>query len=73
MNDNLRNQELLTIDLTAKILSVNKETLRRWDRNGKLKAVRIGERRHVGDRRYRKLDIIDYLAKINSAEHKKAK
>ncbi len=73
MDNELRNQTLLTLELTADILSVSKETLRRWDRSGKLKAVRVGERRGVGDRRYRKLDIIDYLARINSAPYKKVK
>ena len=47
-------EELLTIQETADILKVHVETLRRWDRSGKLKAVKINER---GDRRYRKEDI----------------
>lgn len=38
----------------AEMLGVNPETLRRWDRNGKLKAIIISKR---GDRRYRKEDI----------------
>jgi excisionase family DNA binding protein len=46
--------QLLTIRQVAKVLSVHIETLRRWDNDGKLKAVRIGNR---GDRRYKKEDI----------------
>lgn len=46
--------QLLKIREAAGMLSVNPETLRRWDRNGRLKAVRIGKR---GDRRYKKEDI----------------
>lgn len=46
--------ELLKIRQAAQILNVNPETLRRWDRNGRLKAVRIGKR---GDRRYKKEEI----------------
>lgn len=45
---------LLKIREAAEMLSVNPETLRRWDRSGKLKAIIISKR---GDRRYRKEDI----------------
>ena len=31
---------IFTLDETADLLKVNKETLRRWDRSGKLKAKR---------------------------------
>ena len=48
--------QLLTIDEAAKLLSVSKMTLYRWDLNGILKKVEIG-----GKRRYRKSDI-DRLA-----------
>ena len=47
-------QKLLKIREAAEILSVNPETLRRWDRSGKLKAVIISKR---GDRRYKEEDI----------------
>ncbi len=49
--------KLLRIREVAAMLSINPETLRRWDRLGKLKAVRIGNRRGVGDRRYKLEDI----------------
>ncbi len=54
-------EELLTLKQAAQILKVNEQTLRRWDIEGRLKAVRIGSRRGVGDRRYRPEDIKDYL------------
>jgi excisionase family DNA binding protein len=41
--------KLLTIRQAAEILNVHVETLRRWDKAGKLKAIRVNER---GDRRY---------------------
>ncbi len=65
MNPNI--EELLTIEQAAKILNVNAQTLRRWDKQGILKAVRVGTRRGVGDRRYRKQDIEAYI----SRKHKK--
>ncbi|XOU93991.1 MAG: MerR family transcriptional regulator [Candidatus Kerfeldbacteria bacterium] len=40
---------LLTIDQVSKIFSIHPNTLRNWDKTGKLKAVRIGVRK---DRRY---------------------
>ena len=55
------NLELLTLEESAKILKVHPGTLRRWDREGILKAVRIGTRRGLGDRRYRKEEIENYI------------
>lgn len=54
--------ELLTINQVAQMLKVHPETLRRWDNEGRLKAVRVGSRRSVGDRRYRKEDIESYIS-----------
>jgi len=59
--------ELLTLEEVAKKLKISKATLRRWDNQGKLKAVRIGTRSHpdnpnaIGDRRYRKQDVEKYI------------
>ncbi len=44
--------QLLTVDEAARLLSVSKMTLYRWDQNGILRKVEIG-----GKRRYRKSDI----------------
>lgn len=52
--------KLLKIREAAEILSVNPETLRRWDRSGKLKAIIISKR---GDRRYKEEDIINLINK----------
>ncbi len=49
---------LLSISSAAKLLEVSTETLRRWDRSGKFKAVRIGKRR-----KYRKIDILKIMNK----------
>ena len=48
--------QLISVDEAARLLSVSKMTLYRWDQNGILKKVEIG-----GKRRYRKSDI-DRLA-----------
>ncbi len=47
-------QKLLTIRQAAEVLNVHVETLRRWDRSGKLKAIRVNDR---GDRRYKSEDL----------------
>ena len=46
--------KLLTIRQAAEILNVHVETLRRWDKSGRLKAIIVNER---GDRRYKPKDI----------------
>lgn len=50
--------KLLKIREAAAILNVNPETLRRWDRSGKLKAIIISKR---GDRRYKENDIKKFI------------
>lgn len=50
--------KLLRIREAAEMLGVNPETLRRWDREGKLKAIIISPR---GDRRYRQEDLDNFL------------
>jgi len=60
---------LLRINEVAELLSIHPATLRRWDREGKLKTIRIGSRSHpgrknkndIGDRRYRQEDVEKYL------------
>lgn len=46
--------KLLWIKETAELLGVNPATLRKWDKEGKLPAIKISKR---GDRRYREKDI----------------
>lgn len=50
--------ELLTLQEACDLLKVHPNTLRQWDRNGTLPAIRIGAKRV---RRYKKEDIIKYL------------
>lgn len=52
--------KLLKIREAAEMLGVNPETLRRWDNDGKLKAIIISTR---GDRRYKKEDIERFIEK----------
>lgn len=51
--------EYLTLMQVAKLLQVHPNTLRNWDKNGQLKAVRIGVRKL---RRYKKEDILNLLS-----------
>lgn len=46
--------ELLTIKEAARLINVHPNTLRNWEREGKVEAVRIGTRR---DRRFLKASI----------------
>ncbi|HYG83398.1 MAG TPA: helix-turn-helix domain-containing protein [Verrucomicrobiae bacterium] len=50
--------EYLTIKQASEILQVHPNTLRNWDKNGLLKAVRIGVRK---DRRYKRQDVMKLL------------
>lgn len=52
--------EYLTLSEVSKLLKVHPNTLRNWDNNGTLKAIRIGERKI---RRYKKDDVIKFLEK----------
>lgn len=58
----MERSELLTINQVAKILGVMPPTIRRWDKSGKLKAIRIGNKKGVGERRYRREDIIKIMS-----------
>ena len=60
----IRLPRLLNINQVAKILGVVPTTLRRWDNSGKLKAIRIGNKKGVGERRYRREDIIKIMAQL---------
>lgn len=56
MNNDL--PEYLTLMQVADLLQVHPNTLRNWDKNGTLKAVRIGVRKI---RRYKKSDVLKML------------
>lgn len=50
--------EYLTLQEVSQMLKVHPNTLRTWDNNGTLKAVRIGAKKI---RRYRKVDIDNFV------------
>lgn len=50
--------KLLKIREAADLLGVNPETLRRWDNEGKLVAVKVSKR---GDRRYKPEDLKRFI------------
>lgn len=54
----MKRSKLLTINQVAKILGVVPTTLRRWDKSGKLKAIRVGNKKGIGERKYRREDVI---------------
>lgn len=60
-------QNLLNIRQACKILSVHPDTLRRWERDGKLTSIRIGPRK---DRRYRIADIYGLIDQTTSKTQK---
>jgi excisionase family DNA binding protein len=51
--------ELLTLTEACEMLKVHPNTLRQWDKNGVLPAIRIGTKRV---RRYRKQDIMKFIS-----------
>ena len=56
--------KLLKIREAAEMLGVNPETLRRWDRDGTFKAMRIGKRGH---RMYDESELLIKLRKQSSS------
>ena len=55
--------EYLTLPEVSQMLKVHPNTLRAWDKNGTLQAVRIGVKRI---RRYRKSDVDDFIRKSSN-------
>lgn len=52
--------EILTLKEACELLNCHPNTLRNWDNEGVLKAIRFGKR---GDRRYKKEDILALINK----------
>lgn len=50
--------EYLTLKEVTNLLKVHENTLRNWDREGRLKAIRIGGRKI---RRWKKEDVLKFL------------
>ena len=56
---------MLTVREVARLLNVHSNTVRRWSDRGILKAYRIT---HRGDRRFRREDIVNFLAELRVSE-----
>lgn len=52
--------KLLNIKQAAQLLGITPLTLRRWDKSGRLKAIRIGSGKH---RRYEENQLLDLIKK----------
>lgn len=50
--------EVLTIQQAATLLNCHPNTLRNWDNQGLIKAIRFGSR---GDRRFKKSDVLKLI------------
>lgn len=55
--------EYLTLREVSQMLKVHPNTLRTWDKNGTLQAIRIGAKRI---RRYRKADVENFIKKSSN-------
>ena len=53
---------LLTVREVAQLLHIHSNTVRRWSDRGIIRAYRIS---HRGDRRFKREDIIRFLAELN--------
>ncbi|MFH1405272.1 MAG: helix-turn-helix domain-containing protein [Patescibacteria group bacterium] len=50
----LEKNKLLSVNEVAELFGVHPETVRRWDNDGKLKAIRVGE---GGHRKFRREEV----------------
>jgi excisionase family DNA binding protein len=55
-------EPMLNIKEVAQLLHVHSNTIRRWADQGLINAYRINRR---GDRRFRREDVVNFLAKLN--------
>jgi len=62
MNKKNELPEYMTLKEVTSVLKVHENTLRNWDRNGTLKAIRIGGRNM---RRWKKEDVLKFLEESN--------
>ena len=58
----MQNKELITINKTSRILGVSIDTLHRWDKNGKLPAVRL---KSAGYRYYDRNLLTELMPKLD--------
>jgi len=57
--------DLLTVREVARLLHVHPNTLRRWSKDGRIKAYRITAR---GDRRFKREEIERFLAELSEVK-----
>ena len=62
MKSEVNEEKYLTLTEVSELLRIHPNTLRNWDSNGTLKAVRIGVKKV---RRYRQSDIDKFVSKSN--------
>jgi len=65
MADGEHMSEMLTVREVARLLHVHPNTLRRWSKNGRLRAYRITAR---GDRRFKREEIARFIAELSEVK-----
>lgn len=60
-------KKFLSLQQAATLLDVHPETLRRWDREGRLKAIKVSKR---GDRKYRYDDLLKLIGDYRPETYK---
>jgi excisionase family DNA binding protein len=63
MESDERMSDMLTVREVAQLFHIHPNTLRRWSNNGRIRAYRITPR---GDRRFKREEIVRFLAELNS-------
>ena len=61
MVDSGKLEPMLNIKEVARLLHVHSNTIRRWADQGLINVYRINRR---GDRRFRRADVVDFLARV---------
>jgi putative resolvase len=54
--------EMLPVSEVARLLHIHPNTLRRWSKEGKIRAYRINRR---GDRRFKREEVARFLTELN--------
>ena len=67
MNIDINDKEFIFVSEAAKLLNISQETVKYWERQGKLKAHRIGSR---GIRIFAKIDVLDLAESIKRKKTK---
>ncbi|MFP3880152.1 MAG: MerR family transcriptional regulator [Dehalococcoidia bacterium] len=62
-DDHIHMDDMLTVREVARLLHVHPNTLRRWSNKGRIRAYRINPR---GDRRFKREEIANFLAELDS-------